>query len=905
MSEKAIYRYTNESFSGCDMTASITIKHLDKNTGYARNFTYVLGELQTISYSINMDKAPVRSIGNVNAKDYVAGQRTIAGSIIFNVFNRHFSKDLMNAINENYAGESFLVDEIPPFDVTISAANEYGYRSKLCIFGIRLLNEGQVMSINDIFVENTYQFYATDIDYLDDEMKYAKNKSGMYYLKDNNIKWYEPEETLVKMDGPLEYDNYGYIPDDTINLQVGVKQPAGERANGIADFYITPGIKEGKILIREDEGEVIQIGIRADVVDPNAEPGENPWYANNKESHVNRKLSPGIYTAQVETSDNKKSNKVKFRVNALSQIDKLKKYAPVVKNIQRESFVVLVMEPLHDKVKVIEGSSIGGAFTTHDVINKQVTIEDLKPGTSYTVSSYESKTGLVSPGTKVKTRLEKWDNYKKLGLAIYSNSSTLIYSGNTNRYLEILEKAYDYTNRTGASIMEALMYIREEFIRVYKSIVNSGDIGSVEKANLDVKMTGEIINIQNKITAKERAVIEKASFKAPLIHIDDNCNPVFEFHEDTTFAEFYKVIGNMNYFKQGVDKAAFKEVNGKKNCFKYVGEQGTLNYVEALNKDRRSDKLEFYIMTDEERRDYIQDKTTKDVIHERLLNQYRDEVKRAINEDITLSEEDQALIPRIVRVKEIVDPPLIEKVREGICIKSNLRYMDLTDLNKKYYYCIASLNEVVEKDIIFKIPFGVEDSVKLLDYFSYDLEMDLEYSCWIEDYNFTQISNAISFVFNSDDMSDILREYELRTNFSELYKAGEKYKIGIENNTFINTENATISFLSEVIKRGSTEEEICSILNDIKKLIGIRADERYGLADILIRNGYIKIDAEDDVICSIYYPYKEKIESTLVTKDNNIIKLEAECAVMCCYNTNFMEKGSVFFSKDFSNIRRI
>ena len=89
------FRYSNETFSGCDMTATITINKQSYNKTTKKYqiqpYTKVLGELTTISYSINMDKKPVRSIGNVNAKDYVMGQRTIAGSLVFSVFNKHFA----------------------------------------------------------------------------------------------------------------------------------------------------------------------------------------------------------------------------------------------------------------------------------------------------------------------------------------------------------------------------------------------------------------------------------------------------------------------------------------------------------------------------------------------------------------------------------------------------------------------------------------------------------------------------------------------------------------------------------------------------------------------------------------------------------------------------------------------
>ena len=159
------YTYTNKSYSGCDMVASINIKLPD-----TKLTNRVIGTLQTITYSIHMDKHPVRSLGNVNAKDYVFGPRTIAGSLIFVVFDKHVLHSVLeNTRKETGIGKHhLLMDEMPPFDITISFANEYGAKSRLALYGVRIVNEGQTMSINDIYTENTYQFVATDIEYMDD-----------------------------------------------------------------------------------------------------------------------------------------------------------------------------------------------------------------------------------------------------------------------------------------------------------------------------------------------------------------------------------------------------------------------------------------------------------------------------------------------------------------------------------------------------------------------------------------------------------------------------------------------------------------------------------------------------------------------------------------------------------------
>lgn len=162
MAKLTDYIKTNQSFSGCDMVASI-----DFILPSGKRISRVLGQVQTINYSTFMDKKPVRSLGNVNAKDYTYGPRTIAGSLIFTVFNRHWLHELIESSgDEDAINYEYLVDELPPFNITITAMNEYGYQSRMALYGVRLLSEGEVLSINDVYTENTYQFVATGLDYL-------------------------------------------------------------------------------------------------------------------------------------------------------------------------------------------------------------------------------------------------------------------------------------------------------------------------------------------------------------------------------------------------------------------------------------------------------------------------------------------------------------------------------------------------------------------------------------------------------------------------------------------------------------------------------------------------------------------------------------------------------------------
>lgn len=159
---------TNNTFSGCDMVATVTMR-TDKG-----EVTRYIGSLQTVSISTSQNKVPVRCLGDINAKDYVDGPRTIAGSLIFTVFDEHWTTEFRKALIEFgvYKNHHILADEMPPFDITINFENEYGYGSYMAIKGVRLLNEGQTMSINDIYTENTYQYVAMDLKYME----------SMYYI---------------------------------------------------------------------------------------------------------------------------------------------------------------------------------------------------------------------------------------------------------------------------------------------------------------------------------------------------------------------------------------------------------------------------------------------------------------------------------------------------------------------------------------------------------------------------------------------------------------------------------------------------------------------------------------------------------------------------------------------------
>ncbi len=138
-----------------------------------------LAEIQTISISTYREKTPVRAIGSVGVKGYTRGPRTVAGSIIFTVFDRNVLFELMD-ISRFDADDQFqaaIKDQLPPLDLTIQFANEYGALSRMGLYGVEFVSEGQTISIEDILLEDVVQFVARDVD----PMTPVLNKEGEPY----------------------------------------------------------------------------------------------------------------------------------------------------------------------------------------------------------------------------------------------------------------------------------------------------------------------------------------------------------------------------------------------------------------------------------------------------------------------------------------------------------------------------------------------------------------------------------------------------------------------------------------------------------------------------------------------------------------------------------------------------
>jgi intein/homing endonuclease len=105
--------------------------------------------------------------------NFIEVHNTVSGSMVWTVFHSHIMHEFLEATHYRSTGvgdwdrfryTSAIMDQIPPLDISISFANEYGNISYMSILGVEFMNEGMVMSIEDLFMEGTAQYIARDYD---------------------------------------------------------------------------------------------------------------------------------------------------------------------------------------------------------------------------------------------------------------------------------------------------------------------------------------------------------------------------------------------------------------------------------------------------------------------------------------------------------------------------------------------------------------------------------------------------------------------------------------------------------------------------------------------------------------------------------------------------------------------
>ena len=905
------YKYPNESFSGCDMVASIVYgwdkeieqevnygksgKSVSVNTGQqVKNWNIkVLGEIQTISYSIHMEKRPVRSIGNVNAKDYVMGPRTIAGSLVFAVFNKHFAEDIIRDNNHVYTeGTAYLVDELPPFNIVISMANEYGIRSKMVIYGVRLLNEGQVMSVNDVYTENTYQFVATDIEYLNDEVTYAsRNKfSGLIKIKDilspRDPDWFEPVNTrvLVKYHDPENEDI------EQIIMNVRTVDATASNQYGKAIISLNPIQTEGEMTIFDSQNKKTVITIDG-------------------RSSYSIDLLPDIYNASFNKSNagHWSCPGKSFIIKAAQNKYDKKKYAPIIEVITDTSLTVYSNESTHTHVAInIEGSNI---VEYHDLKNRRVKITGLQRNTYYNISTCNGPDTISSPSIKVRT-FEVFEKPFNDFIKMVETNAHLLKYNTLNKYLDIIELAKVKASNSDKfeSPTNSIIDLKKSYEFELKNL-NSDDQDYNELYNElthNIHVCNELIYLSNKVHNNIISIINKhAEIPVPTLVYNNAYDTIFIYDDSITKSEFYRIYKNMSQSATTVYANTFSTIDNNNNSFLFRGKSGTNHYVQALVDNIRSPKLEFYEMTLKEK----QDRIDKDVnsMSESDVNK----IQSTILDEVT-TVTNPSMLDRLFMVKskkiedyKILDPNIIEITDDYIDVQTNIS--KIIDSEDEYYYlAVAKKSDIINNDFIYKCKFNSKNNIIRLEDVDYALYKNENYCFWIEDSMFNQISNVTTFSMNSEESLDdrTIFEYEISSLVDRIKKELLPYLPTtiyetlcsyIEYNEDISKINIIDTAIEYVLYSGLGQTTIINCLKAIKNFIGTITECDDILTDVDYSNRILTYNSSKNV-SSLIISFGDEIEYNI--QHSNVIdtnSIEADYIIVLGLSADLLYKTNIIF----------
>lgn len=906
------YKYPNESFSGCDMVASIVYgwdRNIDEDEQYGKggksvsmNATQqvkswnikVLGEVQTISYSIHMEKRPVRSIGNVNAKDYVMGPRTIAGSLVFAVFNKHFAEDIIRDHNDFYTeGTAYLVDELPPFNIVISMANEYGIRSKMVIYGVRLLNEGQVMSVNDVYTENTYQFVATDIEYLNDEVTYASRDkyNGLIKIKDilsaRDPDWFEPLSTrvLVKYHDPENEDI------EKIIMNVSTVDATLSNPYGKATISLSPTQTEGEITIYDSENKKNVITID----------GRNSYSID---------LLPDIYNASFNkpNAGHWTCNGRSFIIKSASDKYDKKKYAPIIEVITDTSLTVYSNESTHTHVAInVVGSD---TIVYHELKSRRVKITDLQRNTYYNIATCNGPETTTSPYIKVRTFTVFEKPFNDFVKMVETNSHLLKYS-DLARYFDIIEQARikAANNDKFESPTNSIVELKKKF----ESELNALDPEDAEYNELYTQLTynihvcNELIYLSNKVQNNIISIVNKETeIPVPTLVYDKSYDTVFVYDKTITKSEFYRIYKNMSQSAATVYASTFSTIDDNENSFRFRGKSGTNHYVQALVENARSPKLEFYEMTLKEKQERMENDSN--VMTDSDINKVQSIILDEVTTITDSSMLDRLFMSKIKNLEspKILDPSIVEITEEYIDVETKISQI-IDDQNEYYYLAVSNKEDIINNDFIYKCKFNSEDDIIRLEDIDYALYKNKDYCIWIEDSKFNQISNATTFTMNVDGNIDdrAIFEYEIDPLLNQIKTALSPYLPTtiyetlcsyIEYNEDTTKNNIVDTAIEYILYSGLGQTVIINCLKAIKNLIGCISDSDDIISNIDYSNKILSFDSSKDVN-TLTISFNENDVEYQVQKGTivNIEDIDSDYVIAVGLSSDLLYKTAIMF----------
>ena len=820
------------SYSGCDIIVTARLNVLTETKKELKEKVYTLGSLQTLSVSTHQDKKPVRVIGSVNALDYVMGQRTIAGSLVFAVFDQHFATEMFKDLEEATGKTFFLPDELPALDFTITFANEYGRQSRMAIYGVRIINEGQVMSINDLYTENTYQFVATAMEPLKKGIQVGSSSSA------NKTPYINSSQESVEVNA-VSIGEEIYKQSQIINLNentkvsliVNVEQPTYANQEGIVKLYISPIQSSGTISILDKKKNKIVLDI--------------PVTQNSSQYSVF--LRSGDYSAWYHNNGQILSNTVSFIINTISNMEYSYNDTPVIENVTDTTITALSNNPTHTIGVCVDMITLKEIES--DINSRIFKFDNLSPNTKYQV--YTKHKDSFSNTTEVKTLEKEYQNLIIFKDYVKCNKNLL--SKDFDNYQEILNKLVDdnylYTLIKEKSIeAKELIFMAIKYKNEITSVINNDNTTNMPKKKID-NIYGNTFNFENGVA--------KAN-----IFINKNKRDYFEASEtypiEVTYTgkpnSLYNVISVNNDFIKSPKYTfyAFSD-NDKANIEKQFGDVNVLNSLDTIqlsNNKLSIDSLKCLTAKMNKAKDIDLLKAPS-----AYINDICDLIANIDYKDILGLDKKYYLC--ISNLNECLDKTPFRKIEINTTYNNIIIENSLTAINKKDIFAIwiedeqfnivselgftsalediEDLNSYIVKEEIIDIAKKIENNIGKIG-----LLTDIINSINYESIDTKDIYKELALIFTNqkEEISYDLMYELFKVKFNSICTNKEKYKTAIynTNSKTINFENAKdVELVHIAIKK---DDYIIRVIDDNQANVNSNYD--FNLFYLISSNPVIK-----------------------------------------------------------------
>lgn len=830
-----------DSYSGCDVLVTARINALYDTPKALKEKVYVLSSLQTISISTHQDRRPVRVIGSVNALDYVMSPRTIAGSLVFAVFDKHFATEMFNDLKESTGRDFRMPDELPALDLTLTFSNEYGRESRMAIYGVKIINEGQVMSVNDLYTENTYQFVATAMEPLrrDDNSNSSINADIVPQVVSSND--YSINQDLVSGEVLFDKDNITIDSISRISLIASVEQPTIYNQDGIVILYLSPVQSVGYITIYDKKKDKIVSEISV----------------NHKSRQYSVYLSAGDYSAWYHNNNKVLSNTVYFTINEVFNSVSSYNDAPIIDNVTHNSIIAVSNNPTHTTGVCIDLTTMEQYES--EINSRTFKFTDLDSNKRYNIYTKNDNSISKSITTKTldaeHTTLNIYKDYvknnKKLLAKSFDNYESILNSLTDDNFLYALAKHNSIEAKE-------LIYMAIKYKNEFTTIINS------DYENMATKKIDSVYGN----TFEFKTGVAKAN-----IFLNKNKKDYFEHSEvypsEITYTgksnSLYNVVSiNDNYIKSPKytfyiyndnDKAIIQQQFGAVNVL------NTLEPIKIINSKLSNDSLLCLTAKNYKTKDINLLKAPSGHINDNydlVLNlDYRDIV----------GERDNVYYLCICKLEECLDRTTFRKIKTRLNSSSVIFTNILTAINKNdiysiwieddQYNTISDLGFVTYTNLIEDlnssiIEYECESIIKKLQNnlnkpnYLYDMLISINYEDITEKDIYKELAQTFLTIKEAYAYDLIFELFKIK--FAYIYIFDNKYRKATYNKItkIVEFKNTTdIELVHIAIKK---DDYTVNIINDNKTVINGSYDINIFYlisSNPVVKSGFVIIDNND------------------------------------------------------------